>query len=113
MRTQHLAAGLYSQLDQFYLMRAGHEPIPEQPPLPWGGLFTAPPGQPGQPGRSDLESPLPPPLPAGTEHGDYELAPAPPDEALQHFEMTNPVVTRHPPPPLSPQGYTPFPDPPQ
>ena len=121
VHTQHLAAGLYSQLDQFYMQRAGPEPIPEQPPsswpavgetaAAWDGLFASPSGRVP---RSDLESPLPPPgLPVGTEEGDYELAPAPPDQPVAHFEMTNPVSQAAPAPPHSPQGYTPFPEPPQ
>ena len=111
VHTQHLAAGLYSQLDHFYMQRAGPEPILEQQSSPWDGLFASPSGRVPQ---SDLESPLPPPgLPTGTQEGDYELAPAPPDQPTTHYEMTNPVGQAQPAPPLSPPGYTPFTEPPQ
>lgn len=62
VRTQHVAAGLYSQLDQFYLTRQAQV---DESPLP-----------PGMRADGRLDGRLPPL--AGTHHGDYELAPAPP-----------------------------------
>lgn len=96
VRTAQLAAGLYSQMDNFYSQHAAQR----------FGVSSA---------QAGADNPLPgmrsasrlPPL-AGTDQGDYELAPADPVTDDVHFEM-RPVIQSAAPPPM---GYDPLPNPP-
>ena len=115
VRAQHFTAGLYSALDQFHVQQTAHHSY---------SAATA-----AAERQSELESPLPPgmrsdglltraelraegrlPPLAGTDVGDYELAPAPPDVPEPTYEM-RPVVQAAP-GGLPPHGYAPLPNPP-
>jgi len=89
VRTRQLAAGLYSQMDLFYTQHAAH------------GYGAASADGREMTRESGLHPARLPPL-VGTDQGDYELAPVPPDESA--------AALRDAPPP--PRGYAPLPNPP-